>query len=69
MDFGFENIIDFTMNIDKLNLADLVGERMDEIVEFQILYIQKIYQKIQQYGFWLWEHGHDQPGQHVYKKW
>ena len=33
MDFGFENIIDFAMNIDKLILANLVGE-VDEIVEF-----------------------------------
>ena len=53
MDFGFENIIEFTKNIDKLNLANLVGEGMDEIVEFRIFYIQKIYQKVQQYGFWL----------------
>ena len=33
MDFGFENIIDFAMNIDKLILANLVRE-VDEIVEF-----------------------------------
>ena len=36
MDFGFENKMDFAMNIDKLDLANLVGEVMDEIVEFQI---------------------------------
>ena len=34
MDFGFENIIDFAMNIDKLILANLVGEVMEEIVEW-----------------------------------
>ena len=32
--YGF--VMDFAMNIDKLNLANLVGEVMDEIVEFQI---------------------------------
>ena len=36
MDFVFENIMDFAMNIDKLVLANLVGEVMDKIVEFQI---------------------------------
>ena len=35
MDFDFENIIDFAMNIDKLDLANLVAKVMDEIVEFQ----------------------------------
>ena len=35
MDFDFKNIIDFAMNIDKLDLANLVGKVMDEIVEFQ----------------------------------
>ena len=35
MVLGFEKIIDSTMDIDKLNLANLVGEVMDEIVEFQ----------------------------------
>ena len=32
MDFGFEKIMDFTMNIDMLDLANLVGEVMDEIL-------------------------------------
>ena len=42
MDFGFNIMIDFTMNIDKLNLANLVGEVMDKIMEFQnFLYLQK----------------------------
>ena len=34
--YGF--VMDFAMNIDKLNLANLVGEVMDEIVEFQIFF-------------------------------
>ena len=33
MDFGFKNIMDFAMNIDKLVLANLVWEVMDKIVE------------------------------------
>ena len=36
MDFGFEKIMDFTMNIDKHNLATLVGKVKDEIMEYQI---------------------------------
>ena len=37
MVFGFENIMDFAMEIDKLNLANLVGEvMMDKIMEYQI---------------------------------
>ena len=36
MDSGFENIMDFTMNIAKLDLANLEGEIMDKIAEFQI---------------------------------
>ena len=35
MDFGFEIIMD----IDKLVLANLVGEVIDKIVEFQIVFI------------------------------
>jgi len=35
MDFGFEIIMD----IDKLDLANLVGEVIDKIVEFQIVFI------------------------------
>ena len=34
MDFGFVKIMDFAMKIDKLDWANLVGEVMDEIVEF-----------------------------------
>ena len=33
MVFGFENIMDFAMDIDKLNLANLVGKVMDKIME------------------------------------
>ena len=52
MNFGVENIIDLAMNIDKLNLATLVGEVMDKIVEFQIFfYLQKIYQKVKSMVF------------------
>ena len=32
MDFGFEKILNFAMNIDMLDLANLVGEVMDEIL-------------------------------------
>ena len=36
---GLENVMDFTMYIDKLNLANLVGEvMMDKIMEYQILW-------------------------------
>ena len=42
IDIGHEKIVDFAMNIDKLNLANLVGEVMDKIMEFQnFLYLQK----------------------------
>ena len=36
MDFGFENIMDFAINIDKLHMANLVGKGMDEIIKFKI---------------------------------
>ena len=36
MDFGFEQIMDFAMNIDKLNLVNLVGKVMYMIMEYQI---------------------------------
>ena len=43
MDFSLKIIKDFTMNIDKLNLATFVGEVMDKIEEFQIsCHLQKI---------------------------
>ena len=35
MVFGFEKIMDFAMDIDKLNLAaNLLGKVMDEIMEY-----------------------------------
>ena len=37
MGFGFEIMVDFAMDIDKINLANLVGKLMDEI---------KVYRKI-----------------------
>ena len=36
MVFGFENIMDFAMDIDKLNLANLVGKVVDMIMEYQM---------------------------------
>ena len=36
MVLGFEKIIDSAMDIDKLNLANLVGKVMDKIMEYQI---------------------------------
>ena len=33
---GFEKIMEFAMEIDKLNLANLVGAVMGEIMEYQI---------------------------------
>ena len=39
MVLGFEKIIDSAMDIDKLNLANLVGKVMDEIME----YLPKLY--------------------------
>ena len=41
MNIGFEKIMDFAVNIDKLDLANLAGEVMDEIMEFQFFYFQK----------------------------
>ena len=42
------------INIDKLNLANLVGEVMEEIVEFQIFFtFRKLYKKVKQHCFWL----------------
>ena len=35
MVFGFEKIMDFAMDIDKLNLANLEEKLMDEIMEYQ----------------------------------
>ena len=34
--FGLEKKFDFAMDIDKLNLANLVGKGMDKIIEYQI---------------------------------
>ena len=36
MVFGFEKILDSAMDIAKLNLANLVGKVVDEIMEYQI---------------------------------
>ena len=36
MVFGFEKLMDFAMDIDKLNLAKMVGKVMDKIMEYQI---------------------------------
>ena len=33
MDLGFDKMKDFAINIAKLNLSNLVGEAMDEIME------------------------------------
>ena len=42
------------MAIDKVNLANVMGEVMDKIVEFQIfLTFRKLYQNFEQYGFGL----------------
>ena len=41
MNIGLEKIMDFAVNIDKLDLANLAGEVMDEIMEFQFFYFQK----------------------------
>ena len=38
MVFGFEKIMDFAMDIVKLNLANLVGYVMEEITEYQIFF-------------------------------
>ena len=35
MDFGYEKIMDFAIDIDKPNLANLVGKVMDKIIEYQ----------------------------------
>ena len=36
MDFGFEKIMDFAMDIVNLNLAKMVGKVMDKIMKYQI---------------------------------
>ena len=36
MDFGFEIIMGFAMNIDNLDLANFLGLVMDKIVDLQI---------------------------------
>ena len=54
MDFGFEIIMGFAMNIDKLDLVNLLGLVMDKIVELQIfLTLRKLFQNYEQYGFGL----------------
>ena len=34
--FGYEKIMYFAMAIDRLNLANMVGQVMDKIMEYQI---------------------------------
>ena len=49
MDFGFEKMMD----IHNLDLANLVGEVIDKIVEFQIFFtFRKLYQKVKLHAFW-----------------
>ena len=36
MDFDYENIMDFAMDIDKLNLANLEGKVIDKIMEYLV---------------------------------
>ena len=36
LDHGFEIIVDFAMDIDMISLANLVGNVMDEIMEYQV---------------------------------
>ena len=36
MVFGFQNIMDFAIDIDKLNLANLLGKVMNKIMEYQM---------------------------------
>ena len=38
MVFDFEIIMDFALDIDKLNMANLVGKVMDEIMKYQIFF-------------------------------
>ena len=42
MVFGFEKILDSAMDIAKLNLANLVGKVVDEIMEYQIFYLASL---------------------------
>ena len=56
MDFGFAIRMDFAMNTDKLNLVNLVGKVMDEIVKFVFI---KSYQEVKQHRLWLWDHKSD----------
>ena len=42
--FGLEKKFDFAMDIDKLNLANLLGKVMNKIMEYQII-CQKTYFK------------------------
>jgi len=48
--------MDFAINIDKFNLANLVGDVLDKIIEFQIFFtFSKLYLKVKQHSFWPWE--------------
>ena len=44
MVFDFEKVMDFAVDINKLNLANLVGQVIDTIMKYQIF--AKVYQKI-----------------------
>ena len=42
MDFDFENIMDFAMDIDKFNLANLEGKVMDKIMEYPVATLRQL---------------------------
>ena len=42
MVFGFKKIMDSAMDIDNLNLANLMGKVVDEIMEYQIFYLASL---------------------------
>ena len=42
MVFGFKKIMDSAMDIDNLNLANLMGKVVDEIMEYQKVFIFQI---------------------------
>ena len=42
MDFDCENIMDFAMDIDKLNLANLEGKVMDKIMEYPVATLRQL---------------------------
>ena len=52
--FGLEKKFDFAMDIDKLNLANLLGKVMNKIMEYQpdAKYFAKVYRKIKAWKSW-----------------